>query len=115
MPLDYAVHALGNPVQGNHPPTPIMPPLATVAGLADNTPSADIIIGAATKLPVMLAVQSTIKSRLDIKPYTADPVTAAEIPPVLTPGTSGVVLQPDSVRIFTLQPGKYKLQNVAYV
>jgi hypothetical protein len=113
MPSDYTIHGLGNPVQGNHPVPPSLPPLGpTQTGLAESTPSNDIIIG---KGSATLAIQCTVKARLDVQPYTTNPVTGAEVAPVLAPGASGVVLQPDQVRLFTLGPGKYKLQTIVYV
>lgn len=101
MPIDIALHPLGNPNSGNHPVNPGAPVLFSQAGLAEGAPSNDIIVpqGGAT-----LVVTATAKVRLDIELAAG----------TLDPATSGIVLIADRERAFALGKGTYKVQSVAY-
>jgi hypothetical protein len=102
MPLDYAIHAVGNPIQGNHPPAPAMPVLGGQAGLAEGAESADIVV---PKTGAVLRCVSTAKLRLDIQkqPTATD---AAGKPTVLVT---------DQPALFSLPEGTYRLRTLAYV
>lgn len=100
MALDYAVLALGNPVQGQLPAAPALPPLAGQKALAENTDSAVIVVDR----PAMLVLVATAKVRLDVQPSTG----------ALDPGNSPVVLPADQRVMFTLPAGSYKLKTLAY-
>lgn len=102
MPLDYAIHAVGNPVQGNHPPAPLLPVLGGQAGLADNTESANIVVPATG---AVLRCVSTAKLRLDVQ--------LQPTPPDAT--TKPTVLVTDQPALFALPQGTYRLRTLAYV
>lgn len=103
MPLDYAIHPLGNPVQGNHPPAPAMPLLAGgQAGLGDNVESADIVV---PKTGAVLRCVSTAKLRLDIQKQPTAPDAT----------TKPTVLVTDQPALFTLPEGTYRLRTLVYV
>jgi hypothetical protein len=101
MPIDIALHPLGNPNSGNHPVFPGAPVLFNQDGLAEATPSGDIIVppGGAT-----LVVTATVKVRLDIQ-------LAAN---ATDPSTSGIVLIADRERAFALAKGTYKVESAVY-
>lgn len=103
MPLDYAIHPMGNPIAGNHPPAPPLPILGGQASLADNTESADIVVpnGGA----VLVCTNSVTKVRLDIQRSPTAPNAAA----------SPVVLIADQARLFSLPGGTYRLRTLVYV
>ena len=103
MPLDYALHPMGNLLGGNHPPAPPLPILGGQASLADNTESADIVVPRTGA--VLVCSNSTTKVRLDIQLQPTAPNAAA----------SPVVLVADQPRLFSLPGGTYRLRTLVYV
>jgi len=108
MPTDYAVHRIGYPISGNHPPAPSLPASGGQKSLADNTDSALITI----TQPSVLIASSTAKVRLDLQ--ACDPANVAVTIPALAPTNSPVVLFPEVPRIFSLAQGQYLLKTLAY-
>lgn len=103
MPVDIALHPLGNPIQGNHPPAPQVPVLASQTGLAEATNSAALVV---PKTGGVLVLTATAKLRVDIRP-TADAGS-------LNAGASGMVLITDQPRMFSLAEGSYTLKTAIY-
>jgi hypothetical protein len=101
MPVDYAIHPLGNPVQGNHPPAPSLPLLGGQSGLADNTNSNVILLAT----DAVISIVATAKLRLDVQNTVA----------ALNPAASPLVLIADQPRLFALPRGTYYLKTLAYV
>lgn len=102
MPVDIALHPVGNPIQGNHPPAPSVPVISQQTGLAEATPSADLVVPATG---AVLCLVATAKLRVDIELVGG---------PALDPATSALVLPTDQVRQFYLRQGTYRLQTAVY-
>lgn len=104
MPVDISIHALGNPIQGNHPPAPQLPVLGGQAGLAEDTNSNDIVIPSPGGVVYLTA---TAKVRMDLR--------LALDAAALAPAASGTVLAANLPQMFSLRPGTWKLRTTAYV
>lgn len=104
MPVDIALHPIGNPVQGNHPPAPPLPVLQSQTGLAEGANSTPLVV---PKTGGVLVLTATAKLRVDLR-LTADAG-------LLNAGASGVVLVTDQPRMFSLPEGSYTLKTLAYV
>lgn len=104
MPVDIAVHPLGNPVAGNHPPAPPVPLLQSQTALAHDTASAVLVV---PRGGAVLALTATVKQRVDIQ-RQADAGA-------LNPGGSGIVLFADQPRLFSLPFGNYQVMVAAYI
>jgi hypothetical protein len=100
MPLDYSLHEIGTPVQGQQPPAPVLPGFGGQVSLADNTLSAQIDV----TVPSVVFVTSTARSRLAL--------TALADVAGIDPATSAIVLEALQLRPFTLWPGSYKLKHL---
>lgn len=107
MPSDIALHPMGNPLSGNHPPAPPLPLLGGQTSLAENTNSGDIVVPLTGGV---LVIQSSVKVRMDIVKRGDDGSTF----PALAPATSPIVLMPDAPRLFSLPGGTYRLKTLVY-
>lgn len=103
MPLDYALHPMGNLLGGNHPPAPPLPILGGQVSLGDNVESTDIVVPRTGG--VLVCSNTTTKVRLDIKLTGTAPDASA----------SPVVLIADQPRLFSLPGGTYRLRTLLYV
>ena len=100
MATDWSLHELGIPSYGNHPPAAKMPHYGGQAGLADDTPSENIVV----TVPSVVFVVAAARSTLDIRLNGTGLDSAA----------SPVVIEANQARAFYLTPGTYKLQVSAY-
>lgn len=98
--LDWHKLQLGTPIYGNLPAAPTVPGSATEkqAGLALDTNSS-AITG-----PCEICVVSDAKARIDFAATTG----------ALAPATSGLTLQANVERYFTLKPGTWFLKATAW-
>lgn len=101
MPVDIALHPIGNPIQGNHPPAPSLPVISQQTGLADGATSSNLVV---PKTGAVLCLTATAKLRVDIK-LNGTGLSAA---------SSGIVLPTDQLRQFFLTEGTYQLQTAVY-
>ena len=103
MPADIVLHALGNPVHGNHPPAPSIPPLAQQVSLAENTNSNVFTV---PDMGAVMCLTATTKLRVDI-------VTVANLASI-NPAGSANVLPMDIPRLFYLPKGQYQVRTTIY-
>jgi hypothetical protein len=103
MPVDIALHPVGRPIAGNLPLAPGLPLLQSEAALAEDTPSAELVVPG---MGAYLALVATVKLSLDIR-LSADAAS-------LDPSTSGIVLAAEERTTFFLPAGDYKLETTAY-
>jgi hypothetical protein len=108
MPCDVALHAVGNLNNGQQRPALHMPPLQSIVSLAEAADSTDIIVPATGGV---LVLQGTIKLRAAVLKSNEDGTTFTGSP---DPATSGVVLQPDIPRTFSLARGRYRVRTSVY-
>lgn len=111
MPTDIALHPLGNPLQGNHPPAPPMPPLGGQTSLAEATNSADIVV---PKTGGVLILQATVKARVAILQSEDGVGFPGGAPGNPDAAGSGVVLNADQPRLFSLPGGRFRLRTAVY-
>jgi len=104
MPTDIALHPLGTPVHGNHPPSIVVPKLAGQVALAAAANSAPLVV---PPPGAKLHLVSTVKARVDIRP-TADVGN-------LNPATSGMILGANERCVYSLPPGNYTLVTADFV
>ncbi len=102
MPVDIAVHPVGNPIYGQLPPAPGVPVLEGQAGLAEDTNSQVLNAPSGATL-VLLA---TAKLRVDIRPE-ADAAS-------LNAATSGMVIGANERVFFSLAKGNWILKTAVY-
>lgn len=100
MPTDIAIHAIGNAVQGQLPPAPIVPALGGQQALAENTDSAEFEFTQA----VVVAITPSVKVRIDIQRSGV----------ALNPAGSFLVGNADQTGFYALERGKWKIKTLAY-
>lgn len=103
MPVDIALHALGNKEYGNHPPAPSIVLLDEQVGLAENTNSKNFIVNSREAVMVLTA---TTKLRVDI-------TKLADVGGI-NPATSAIVLPTDTPRIFHVPEGTWIVKTAIY-
>lgn len=101
MPTDIAIHPVGNPIQGNHPPALSVPVLAEQNLLAESTDSNIFSVPASGAVAVLTA---TVKLRVDIRP----------LPAALNAPASAIVLFPEQPRMFALGQGTWRFRTALY-
>ncbi len=101
MPLDYAIHAIGNKVQGDLPPAPQAVRLGGQKALAEDVTSGLI----AVDRPAVLICVASAKLRIDIQRSDG----------VLDPANSPMVLLADERVFYALPIGSYQLRTTAFV
>ena len=108
MPCDIALHPMGNHNNGQQRQALHVPPLQSIVSLAEATDSADIVVPATG---AVLVLQGTVKLRAAVLKSNEDGTTFTGSP---DPLTSGVVLQPDIPRSFSLARGRYRVRTAVY-
>lgn len=107
MPTDIALHPFGEPIRGNHPPSPVVPLLAQQKALAENTQSQTFALPqGVTGQVAIFALTATIKLRVDFR--------ALADAGALDPGNSGIVLLADQTRFFCVPAGDWVLKTLVY-
>lgn len=104
MPVDIALHPLGNYIMGNLPPAPVVPLLEGQVALAEATNSQVLNV---PDRGATLELVATAKLRVDIRPE-ADAA-------LLDAVTSGLVLGANERVFFALAKGNYQLKTTVYV
>lgn len=108
MPVDIALHPMGNHNNGQQRDAPVVPPLLSIVSLAELTDSADMIV---PPTGAVLILQGTIKLRAALLKSNEDGTSFTGSP---DPLTSGIVLQPDVPRSFSLPRGRYRVRTAVY-
>lgn len=104
MPVDIALHPVGNFIQGEIPPAPVLPLLEGQTGLAEATDSQALNVTSA--FGAVLVLVATAKLRVDIRPL-ADAAS-------LSPAASALVLPTDQRVTFHLPKGDWVLRTAVY-
>lgn len=104
MAVDISLHPIGNPVQGNHPPSGLIPRIQGQVALADGVASDVLVV---PKLGARLVLVSTMKARIDIR-------TQADAGN-LNPLTTGMILGSNERVVFSLPQGSWQLMISTFV
>lgn len=104
MATDITLHPLGNPVQGNHPQSLVIPRIQGQVALADGVASDVFVV---PKQGARLALISSMKARIDIRTQ-ADAAN-------LNPLTTGLVIGSNERAIYTLPAGNWQVMIATYV